>query len=228
MGYRRISKLMQMLDSIVKETAENPNASVIWMHGLGADGYDFADIAPELGLHKAAAIRFIFPHAPVMPVSINGGYRMRAWYDISDMNLEKNPDIEGIEKNSKLVAELVDAEVEKGIKPERIFLIGFSQGGVMALHTATRYPKKLAGAASLSSYFPTAKTMPIDGVNAKIPIFFGHGNYDDVVPAALGLKAYAFFRANGNPVESHLYDMTHSVCMEELAALGKWLNAFFQ
>jgi phospholipase/carboxylesterase len=125
------------------------------------------------------------------------------------------------------VAELVDEEIKKGIKSERILLIGFSQGGVMALHTATRYPKKLAGAASLSSYFPTASTMPRDGVNAKIPIFFGHGNYDGVVPADLGQKAFDFFKTNGNPVESHLYDMQHSVCIEELAALGKWIASAF-
>jgi phospholipase/carboxylesterase len=144
------------------------------------------------------------------------------------MNLAKNPDIEGIEENSKLVAELIDAEIEKGINSERIILIGFSQGGVMALHTAVHYPKKLAGAASLSSYFPTTDTMQRDNANAKIPIFFGHGNYDGVVPEPLGLKAFEFFKANGNPVERHVYDMQHSVCMEELAALGKWINTFLQ
>jgi phospholipase/carboxylesterase len=216
-----------MLDSIVKETAKAPNAAIIWMHGLGADGGDFADIAPELGLPQTAAIRFIFPHAPVMPVSINGGYKMRAWYDISDMNLEKNPDIKGIEENSKLVSELVDAEIKKGISSEKIILIGFSQGGVMALHTAMHYPKKLAGAASLSSYLPTTGTIPKAGANAKIPVFFGHGNYDGVVPAALGLKAFEFFKANGNPAERHVYDMQHSVCMEELVALGKWIANVF-
>jgi phospholipase/carboxylesterase len=215
-----------MLDSIIKQTAENPNASVIWMHGLGADGYDFADIIPELELPQGAAIRFIFPHAPVMPVSINNGFRMRAWYDISDMDLGKNPDIPGIEKNSRLVAELIDMETQKGINSERILLIGFSQGGVMALHTATRYPKKLAGAASLSSYFPTAETMPHGGINAKIPVFFGHGNFDPVVPIALGKKAFEFFKSNGNPVEWHAYGMQHSACVEELRALGQWLSAF--
>ncbi|MCL2102297.1 MAG: alpha/beta hydrolase [Fibromonadales bacterium] len=214
-----------MLDSIVKETSSNPDAAVIWMHGLGADGNDFADIVPDLGLPANAAIRFIFPHAPIMPVTINAGYNMRAWYDISEMNLDSNPDIAGIEKNSKLVAELIDAEVEKGISSERIVLIGFSQGVVMALHTATRYPKKLAGAASLSSYFPTTDTMPKDGINAKIPVFFGHGTFDQVVPAALGKKAFEFLKANGNPAEMHVYDMQHSVCLEELGVLGTWLGS---
>jgi len=216
-----------MLDSIIKETAEKPDAAIIWMHGLGADGYDFAEIIPELELPKSSAVRFIFPHAPVMPISINGGYEMRAWYDISDMNLEINPDIKGIEENSKLVAELIDAEIEKGISSERIILIGFSQGGVMALHTATRYPKKLAGAASLSSYFPTAETMPMNGINAKIPVFFGHGNYDNVVPSILGQKAFEFLKSNGNLVERHTYDMMHSVCLEELRVLGKWIASRF-
>jgi phospholipase/carboxylesterase len=216
-----------MLDSIIKETAEKPNAVIIWMHGLGADGHDFADIIPELELPQGSAVRFIFPHAPIMPISINGGYEMRAWYDISDINLEKNPDIEGIEENYKLVAELIDAEIEKGINSEKILLIGFSQGGVMALHTATRYPKKLAGAASLSSYFPTAETMPMNGINAKIPVFFGHGNYDNVVPPNLSQKAFEFLKSNGNPAERHTYNMMHSVCVEELKILGKWIaNAF--
>ena len=212
-----------MLDFIVKETGANPDAAVIWMHGLGADGYDFADIVPELGLPDNAAIRFIFPHAPIMPVTINGGYKMRAWYNISNMDLGKEPDIEGIENNYKLIAEFIDSQIEKGISSERILLIGFSQGGVMALHTATRYPKKLAGAASLSSYFPTASTMPKDGVNSKLPVFFGYGNYDNVVPAALSQKAFEFLKANGNPIEQHIYNMQHSVCMEELSALGKWI-----
>jgi len=212
-----------MLDSIIKEPEEKPNAAIIWLHGLGADGYDFADIIPELGLPKSSAIRFIFPHAPIMPVSINGGYEMRAWYDISDMNLEIDPDIKNIEENSKFIVEFIDAEIEKGISSEKIILIGFSQGGVMALHTATRYPKKLAGAASLSSYFPTAETMPKNGINSKIPVFFGHGNYDNVVPPILGKKAFESLKSNGNPVERHIYDMMHSVCLEELKVLGKWI-----
>lgn len=217
-----------MLDCIVRETAKNPNAAVIWMHGLGANGYDFADIVPELGLPQEAAIRFIFPHAPVMPVTVNNGYEMPAWFDIIHMDLEQEPDIEGIEKSSKLVTELIEAEIEKGIKSERIFLIGFSQGGVMALHTATRYEKKLAGAASLSAFFPTAKTMPLDAINSKIPVFFGHGTHDSVLPAALSQKAFEFLKSNGNPTERHTYPMQHSVCLEELKVLGKWISACVQ
>jgi phospholipase/carboxylesterase len=212
-----------MLDSIIKETDSSPAAAAIWLHGLGADGHDFADIVPELHLPANACMRFIFPHAPIMPVSINNGYEMRAWYDITDMDLGINPDIEGIERNSKLVAELIDAQIANGIAPEKILLIGFSQGGVIALHTATRYPKKLAGAVSLSSYFPTASTMPPSGVNLKIPVFFGYGSFDNVVRPDLSEKAYEFLKANGNSVEKHSYPMTHSVCVEELKEMGKWI-----
>jgi phospholipase/carboxylesterase len=216
-----------MLDSIIKETSSSPTAAAIWMHGLGADGHDFADIVPELHLPANASMRFIFPHAPIMPVSINNCYEMRAWYDITDMDLGKNPDIDGIERNSKLVAELVDAQIEKGIAPEKILLIGFSQGGVMALHAATRYPKKLAGAVSLSSYFPTTDTMPLDGVNSKIPVFFGYGSFDNVVTPNLSEKAFEFLKANGNPIEKHSYPMMHSVCVEELEELGKWITFLY-
>jgi len=211
-----------MLDSIIRETAEKPSAAVIWLHGLGADGYDFADVIPELELPKSLAIRFVFPHAPIMPITVNNNYKMRAWYDITDLHLDKNPDIKNIEENSKFVAELIDAEAEKGISPEKTLLIGFSQGGVMVLHTAIHYPKKLAGVASLSSYFPT--TMPKDGVNSKVPIFFGHGNHDNVVPPDLGEKAFEIFKANGNPVERYTFPMMHSVCIEELKILGKWIS----
>jgi len=223
-----------MLDSVIKETSDNVTASIIWMHGLGSDGYDFADIIPELGLPQNAGIRFIFPHAPVKPISINGGHRMRAWCDLAFMedgvtyDLEENPDIKGVEESSKLVVELIDAEIAKGISSERILLIGFSQGGMMALYVGTRYTKKLGGAACLSSCFPKAETMPLDGVNAKIPVFFGHGNYDGVVPAALSEKAFEFFKSNGNPVERHTYNIQHSVCLEELKVLGAWITRIYK
>ncbi|MCL2282873.1 MAG: alpha/beta hydrolase [Fibromonadales bacterium] len=212
-----------MLDCIIKETAKKTDAAIIWMHGLGANGHDFADIVPELKLPKDAAIRFLFPHAPVMPVSVNNGYKMPAWFDIIHEDLEQEPDIEGIEKSSKLVAELIDAEIENGINSERILLVGFSQGGVLALHTAMRYNKKLAGAASLSAFYPTAHTMLMNAVNSKIPVFFGHGSHDNVLPVTLGQKAFDFLKLNGNPVEMHTYHMQHSVCLEELKALGAWV-----
>jgi len=219
-----------VLEYIIKETAENTTASVIWLHGLGSDGYHFADIIPKLGLPQNAAIRFLFPNAPIKPISVYDGKEMRAWCDLTFMedgvsyDLENKPDIKGIEESSKLVAELVDVEIEKGIKSENIFLIGFSQGAVVALYTATHYPKKLAGAACLSSHFPI---MPLDGINAKIPIFFGHGTHDNFVPIALNEKTYEFFKSNGNPIERHTYhNMHHTVCLEELKAIGKWIMNF--
>jgi phospholipase/carboxylesterase len=218
-----------MLDCIIKETAENAVASVIWMHGLGSDGCRFADVIPKLGLPQNAAIRFIFPHAPLKPISIHGGKKMRAWCNLAFMedgvtlDLEDSPDKEGIKESSRLIAEFIDAEIEKGIKSEKILLVGFSQGGVLALYTATHYSKKLAGAANLSSHFPMADTMPLDGVNAKIPVFFGYGNKDHVVPPALSEETFEFFKSNGNIVERHAYDIQHSVCLEELKALGTWI-----
>jgi phospholipase/carboxylesterase len=218
-----------MLDSIIKETTDNATASVIWMHGLASDGYHFADIVPKRGLPQNAAIRFIFPNAPMKPISIYSGEKKRAWCDLAFMadgvslDLE-NPDIKGIEESSKQVAKLIDAEIEKGIKSENIFLIGFSQGAVIALHTAMLYPKKLAGAVCLSSHFPTVNTMPLNGINAKLPVFFGHGNNDDVVPAALSEKTFEFLKSNGNPVERHIYNMRHTVCLDELKAIGAWIG----
>jgi phospholipase/carboxylesterase len=212
-----------MLDSVIKQTAESPDASVIWMHGLGADGNAFADIIPKLKLPQSAPIRFVFPHAPERPISVHNGKKMRAWCDVFDKNLENNPDIASIKESYKLIAELIDAEILKGINSERILLIGFSQGAAMALHAAFHYPKKLAGAASLSSFFPSAATMPKNSANAKIPIFFGHGNSDPVVPPALSQKSVDFLKSSGIPVEWHTYNIKHSICIEELKELGVWI-----
>jgi len=224
--------LPHVLESIIKETAEQVTASVIWLHGLGSNAQHFADKVPKLELPQNAAIRFIFPNAPIKSIKAHNGKKMQAWCDLFfkadgvSFDLE-NPDTKGIEESSKLVAELIDAEIEKGIKSENIFLVGFSQGAVIAFHSAIFYPKKLAGAACLSSHFPTAKTMPLNGINAKLPVFFGHGTNDDVVPIALNEKTYEFFKSNGNPIERHTYhNMRHTVCLEELKELGKWIVKF--
>jgi len=221
--------LCQVLESIIKETAENATASVIWLHGLGSDAQHFADKVPKLGLPPNAAIRFIFPDAPIKPISAHNGKKMQAWCDLFfkadgvSFDLE-NPDIKGIEESSKQIAELIDAEIEKGINSENIFLVGFSQGAVLALHTAIFYPKKLAGAACLSSHYPMANAIPPNLANAKLPIFFGHGTHDDVVPESLNEKTYEFFKSNGNPIERHTYhNMRHTVCLEELKSLGGWI-----
>jgi phospholipase/carboxylesterase len=220
-----------MLDSIIKETAENVEASVIWLHGLGSDPCIFANKIPKLGLPQGAAIRFIFPEAPEKPISVSEGKKMRAWCNLTFLedgitpDLEENPDLKGIEESSKFIEEIIEAEIEKGIKSEKILLVGFSQGGVLALYTAMRYPKKLAGAANLSSNFPKANATPLNGVNAKLPVFLAHGNLDNVVPPALGEKVFEFLKANGNAVERHTYNMKHSICSEELKTLGAWIAA---
>jgi len=224
--------LCQVLESIIKETAEHITASVIWLHGLGSDAQHFADKVPKLELPPNAAIRFIFPNAPIKSIKAHNGKKMQAWCDLFFMDdgvsfdLE-SPDIKGIEESSKLIAELIDAEIEKGIKSENIFIIGFSQGAVLALHTAILYPKKLAGAACLSSHYPMTNTIHPNLANAKIPVFFGHGTHDDVVPESLNEKTYEFFKSNGNPVERHTYhNMWHTVCLEELKELGEWIVKF--
>jgi phospholipase/carboxylesterase len=220
-----------MLDFIIKETANNAVASVIWMHGLGSEVDHFADKIPELELPPNVAIRFIFPHAPEKHISVYDR-KMRAWCNLTfledgkSLDLEDNPDLKNIEESSKFMAEFIEAEIEKGIKSEKIFLVGFSQGGVLALYTALRYPKKLGGAANLSSNFPKASTTPLNGVNAKIPVFLAHGNFDHVVPPALGEKVFEFLKANGNIVERHTYNMKHSVCSEELKTLGAWIAKY--
>jgi len=213
-----------VLDFIIKETAANPTASVIWLHGFGSDGNAFAGIVPRLKLPQNAAVRFIFPHAPIKPIS-----KIRTWFDVVYMedgvslDFENNQDIKGVEESSKQVKKLIDAEIEKGIHSENILLIGFSQGAVVAFYTAMHYPKKLGGAAILSSHLPKANTMPLDGVNAKIPVLIGHGNYDGVVPPALSEKAFEFLKLNGNTVERHTYNVKHSVCLAELKTLGAWI-----
>jgi len=212
-----------MLDFLTKQTAENPDALVIWMHGLGANANAFADIIPKLKLPQNAAIKFIFPNAPERPITTHNGSKMRAWCDVFDKNLENNPDIASIDKSSKLIAEIIDSEIQKGINSERIFLIGFSQGAALAMHAGVHYQKKLAGVAILSSFFPSAETMPKNETNAKIPVFFGHGNSDRVVPPYLSQRSFEFLKENGNPVEWHSYNMKHTVCTEELTELGKWI-----
>ena len=221
-----------MLEFIIKETAENVMASVIWLHGLGSDAQHFADKVPKLELPPDAAIRFIFPNAPIKSIKAHKGEKMQAWCDLFLMadgvsfDLE-NPDIKGIEESSKLIAELIDAEIEKGIKSENIFLVGFSQGVVVAMHTALFYPKKLAGVACLSSHYPMTNTISPKAVNAKLPIFFGHGTHDEVVPESLSEKTFEFFKSNGNPVERHsFHNMWHTVCLEELKTLGEWICKF--
>ena len=209
------------------ETAANPEFSVIWLHGLGADGSDFVPIVPELGLATSPAVRFIFPHAPYMPVTCNGGYVMRAWYDIISLDsASRRIDEAGIIASREAVRRLIEHEKSRGIPVDCIFLAGFSQGGAVAYTTALTYPEKLAGVIALSTYIPSPAllTEGAAGVNRAIPIFAAHGTADDVVSPTLGLAARNLLKERGYAIEWHEYPMPHSVCLEEVWAIGRWLG----
>jgi phospholipase/carboxylesterase len=203
--------------------------SVIWLHGLGADGHDFESIAHELHLNAEPGIHFIFPNAPVQPVTINGGMKMRAWYDILEPSLELKVDIAGIYQSAKLVSQLIDQEMNKGIPSEQILLAGFSQGGVIALHTGLRYPYKLAGIIALSTYLPTLEQLKTErsSVNNATPIFMAHGILDSIVAIESGKTAFNALHALGYNVEWHDYLMGHSVCIEETGHISTFINGIF-
>ncbi len=214
-----------MLDTHVIETGPNPATTLIVLHGLGADGHDFVPICDELDLGALGAVRFVFPHAPERPVTINGGYVMRAWYDILGTELMRREDEAGLRESQAAIAALVDRERERGVAAARIVLMGFSQGCAMALMTALRYPERLAGAVGLSGYLPLAGTTAAElaPANAQLPIFMAHGTQDDVVPPARGAASRDALRALGHEVQWHDYPMAHSVCMEEIRDLNAWL-----
>jgi phospholipase/carboxylesterase len=212
------------LAAIEIETGKNPAASIIWLHGLGADGNDFAPIVPELRLPKTA-IRFVFPHAPVQPVTINGGMRMRAWYDISD-GANRREDERGVRASQVLIETLIGREKERGTKAERLVLAGFSQGGAIALQTGLRHPERIAGIMALSTYVPVGETLTAEAsaANRDVPIFMAHGSYDPVIPLGRAEQSRGLLQSLGYPVEWREYGMPHSVCPEELADIGAWLG----
>jgi phospholipase/carboxylesterase len=213
------------LPSIEIETAPDPTASIIWLHGLGADGNDFVPIVPELKLPPTLAVRFVFPHAPVRKVTINNGVAMRAWYDISAADLNSRADIAGVRQSQGEIEALIARERSRGIAAARIVLAGFSQGGVIALHTALRHPERLAGAIALSTYLVLADRLPEDAaaVNRGLPIFMAHGTADPVVRFEWGDSSRRALVANGYRVDWHTYRMEHSVCLEEIQAIGAWV-----
>lgn len=216
-----------LLDAIEIEHGTSPRYAVIWMHGLGADGSDFVPVVPELGLAASPGVRFIFPHAPEIPVTCNGGYIMRAWYDI--ISLEKTSrriDEAGIIESRRAIRQLIARENARGIPSERIFLAGFSQGGAVAYSTALTHPDKLAGVIALSTYLPSVDlvTRELSEANRAIPVFAAHGSHDDVVSPELGLIARDFLIRHGYPVNWQTYPIPHSVCLEEVAAIGHWLK----
>jgi phospholipase/carboxylesterase len=215
-----------MLSCIEIETAPNPTAAVIWLHGLGADGNDFVPIIPELQLADCPGIRFIFPSAPSMPVTVNGGYVMPAWYDIIGRNLMDREDADGITRSAVAITELVKREFSRGIAYENIVLAGFSQGCAMALHIGLRFPHKLAGIIALSGYLPLAMTLHLEkhSANSKTPIFMAHGAYDQVVIPERAQASYALLEKLGYEVDWNEYPMEHSVNHDELTDISRFLQ----
>ena len=215
-----------MLPCIELETAPNPTCSVIWLHGLGADGNDFVPIIPELHLPENPAIRFIFPSAPSMPVTVNGGYVMPAWYDIIGRNLMDQEDAEGTKRSAASIVEIIDREVQRGIAYKNIVLAGFSQGCAMALYVGLRLPHELAGIIALSGYLPLAITLNLEkhAANQNTPIFMAHGTYDPVVVLDRAQASYAMLEASGYEVEWNEYPMEHSVNHEELKDISRFLQ----
>ena len=223
--------MKDQLPAIEVETAANPRFSVIWLHGLGADGSDFPPIVPELGLAGQPGIRFVFPHAPHIPVTCNGGYVMPAWYDIISLAPgSREVDENGIVASRATIRELIARENRRGIPSERIFLAGFSQGGAIAYATALTHPERLAGIIALSTYIPAPAliTGEAQAANRDLPIFAAHGSADDVVAPLLGRQARDFLVTHGYAVDWHEYPMPHAVCLEEITALGTWLRARLQ
>ena len=215
-----------MLESIEVETAPKPTGAIIWLHGLGADGHDFEPIVPELQPAGAAAWRFVFPHAPVRPVTINNGMRMRAWYDIQGFDRSAKEDVAGFAAADSSVRELIDREVARGIPTSRIVLAGFSQGGAVSLYSAPRLAEKLAGVIALSCYLPRESAFLAErsAANDTTPLFIAHGNADPVVPATAGLRARDYLKAQGYRVEWHEYPMPHAVCPAEIRDIRTFLN----
>jgi phospholipase/carboxylesterase len=211
------------MDGIELETGKNPQAAVIWLHGLGADGHDFEPIVPELELTQP--VRFIFPHAPVRPVTINSGMRMRAWYDI--LQLGGGPEDEaGLRASQKIVEGLIAREKERGVAAGKIVLAGFSQGGAIVLQTGLRHPERLGGIVALSTYLPLARSVEAErsSENRDLPIFMAHGLYDDLIPVDRAEASRRRLEALGYRIEWHDYPMPHSVCAPEIADIAAFLT----
>jgi phospholipase/carboxylesterase len=218
---------MTELPSAVEiETAAAPRASVIWLHGLGADGHDFEPIVPELQLPATLPVRFVFPHAPVQAVTINGGARMRAWYDVYNLEGVRREDETGVRASQNRVEALIAREKARGVAARDIVLAGFSQGGAIALQTGLRHAERLAGIMALSTFLPLAATVAKEAsaANRDVPIFMAHGAYDDLIPLARGAASRDVLTAAGYRVQWHEYRMQHAVCGEEIADVAQWLR----
>jgi len=217
------------LDTVEVTTGPRPSAAVVWLHGLGADGHDFEPLVPELGWPGAPDLRFVFPHAPVRPVTINGGMPMRAWYDIVSLSTDRDQDQAGIADSVNRAAALVRREIGRGIAAERIVVAGFSQGGAIAVQLALRFPERLAGLIALSTYLLLGRRLVREAhpSNSALPVFVGHGTHDPMVPCRLGEQLAEQLSALGHVVSRHQYAMAHAVCPEEVADLRNWLRVRF-
>jgi len=218
---------VQIPETVEVATGENPQGSIIWLHGLGADGHDFEPIVPELRLPADLSLRFVFPHAPVQPVTINGGMAMRSWYDIVSFDSEGRADRAGVLASSAVLEGLIAREIERGIEPGKIVVAGFSQGGAVAIHTALQTGHDIAGLMALSTYM----ALPDDAANAvsrkSLPIFMAHGSFDPVLRMEWGRASADRLIEAGYAVDWHEYPMAHAVCPQEIADISNWLSAIY-
>ena len=218
-----------LIPHITVEPTNDAQFAVVWLHGLGASGHDFEPIVPELKLPASMPVRFIFPHAPERPVTINNGMRMPAWYDITGLDFDKRADMESFASSSQLVEAFISDQVDKGILAENILLAGFSQGGALALHTGLRYPRRLAGVMALSTYLATGTTLTDEGsdANRETPILYAHGLQDPMIPIGQAMKSRDRLKELGYDVEWHQYMMEHNVCVDEISDISRWLQYCF-
>ena len=217
----------ERLETVELETGRAPGASVVWLHGLGADGHDFEPVVPELGLPPELPVRFVFPHAPRQPVTLNGGMVMRAWYDVYGLDGPRREDEAGIRAAQTRVEALLAREKARGVPAGRLVLAGFSQGGAIALQAGLRHPERLAGVLALSCYLPLADTLAAEAhpANHDVPLFMAHGAWDQMIPLARAARSRDVLTGLGYRVEWREYPMPHAVCAEELGDVGAWLRA---
>ncbi|MEZ5989829.1 MAG: alpha/beta hydrolase-fold protein [Planctomycetota bacterium] len=214
-----------LLPCVERELGDAPDRSVVWLHGLGADGHDFEPVLPYLGLPEGAPVRFVFPHAPAIPVTLNMGMVMPAWYDIVELDLRREADLDGVRRSAARIGDLLAREVARGSRPDRIVLAGFSQGGAVALYMALRWPERLAGCLALSTYRVGGEPDAAEAVaNADLPVLQMHGTLDPMVAVERGRECRDALLATGRPVEWREFPMQHEVCLEELVVAGTWLR----
>lgn len=218
---------MQLPETVEVCTGEDPLGSVIWLHGLGADGHDFEPIVPELNIPPALPLRFVFPHAPVRPVTINGGMPMRAWYDILSLDTAGRADAGGVQQSTALLEALVESEIERGMMPGRIVIAGFSQGGAIAINAALRARHKLAGLMALSTYIALPGEVGAGVDTPDLPVFMAHGSLDPMLPLQWGRASAEKLIEAGYAVDWHEYPMAHAVCSDEIADIREWLLSVF-